>query len=187
MSIYSLLDTYESDFKSAESVLDDMYKNIFEKKLQYIHNLSDTLKDKYEPCSDEVLEQILIDVPIKLFDAAECLSDLQLRLQIVKLSLKNKKIRIKRSTMDDYSQKLNQSDLSDKITEMTYEDEILIMIYSRLIERVQSEISYTKELIMGAKKVWDRRRQTEMSMPVDPIDDKLPDYETINNHRYIHG
>ena len=50
-----------------------------------------------------------------------------------------------------------------------FEERVLELAYSCLLDRIQREVSYSKELIMGAKKVWDSRRKADTSNPVSEI------------------
>lgn len=61
------------------------------------------------------------------------------------------------------------------------EDDILLLAFSTIIQRVENEISFCRELIMGAKKVYDRRKATESASPINPpmgagVKHDLPDY-----------
>ena len=47
---------------------------------------------------------------------------------------------------------------------------ILSNALETLITRVDSEISFSRELIMSAKKIFDARRNTEQVNPINPID-----------------
>ena len=69
------------------------------------------------------------------------------------------------------------------------EDKILILAYDNLITRVEKEMSYSRELIMSAKKIYDVRRNTEQSNPVSEVSSKqndLPDYySSTSGKQYI--
>ena len=49
------------------------------------------------------------------------------------------------------------------------------IIYTAVVTRVEIDIAFSKELIMGARKVWDARRRSE-DAPVGEIPPELPDY-----------
>lgn len=169
MSLQSAISSYSEDFEAMENYTDELYESMFAHDFSYVHALSDAMKNEYKPVSDDVLEQILIEVPLKLFDISESLNKLQMQIQVVKLKLKKLKIEKRKLVMEN-SPELTQSYVNELVQYETFDDELLVIALSRVTERVQSEISYTKELIMGAKKVWDRRKETESSMPVAPID-----------------
>ena len=83
---------------------------------------------------------------------------------------------------------MNSTMLSEFVSENTIEDELMISIYSKLIERVNSQISYSKELIMSAKKLWDRRKEAESAMPVTPVDPAAVPYNPNESRkRSVYG
>lgn len=159
---------YQKDIDAVIDYENDIYNHLFADEFSEILKLSDAIKQLgYRSPSDEVLELILIDVPLKLFDVAERLNQLELTLQVLKLELKEKKIQLKHC---NDVQDLNSTETSDYIISKTIEDELMICVYTKLIERVNSQVSYSKELIMSAKKLWDRRKEAESAMPVTPVD-----------------
>lgn len=178
MSLESAISSYSEDFESMDNYTDELYESMFSHDFSYVHALSDAMKNEYRPVSDDVLEQILIEVPLKLFDISESLNKLQMQIQVVKLKLKKLKIEKRKSLLEN-SPELTQSYVNELVQCETFDDELLVIALSRVTERVQCEISYTKELIMGAKKVWDRRKESESAMPVSPIDTSksIPSYK----------
>lgn len=159
---------YQEDIDAVIKYQNEVYDKMFSKEFSEVKSLSDMMKKSgYKSPSDEVLEIILMDVPLKLFDVAEKLNQLELTLQVLKLKLKEKKIELKH---DENVRNMNSTMLSEFVSENTIEDELMISIYSKLIERVNFQISYSKELIMSAKKLWDRRKEAESAMPVTPVD-----------------
>lgn len=168
MNFISAQESYQNDIDAVLKYQNDIYDDMFSKEFSEVQNLSDMIKKNgYKSPSDEVLEIILMDVPLKLFEVAEKLNQLELTLQVLKLKLKEKKIDLKH---DPAVRDLNSTQISEFISVNTIEDELMISIYSKLIDRVNSQISYSKELIMSAKKLWDRRKEAESAMPVAPVD-----------------
>ena len=88
-------------------------------------------------------------------------------------------------------QKLNGLKKMSKATTLTQQTEdaevqmieelILDLAYESVISRVDHEISFSRELIMGAKKVWDRRRQTDVVNPIGTVTPSAvaPDHKTF--------
>lgn len=177
---------YQKDIDAVIDYENDIYNHLFADEFSEILKLSDAIKQSgYRSPSDEVLELILIDVPLKLFDVAERLNQLELTLQVLKLELKEKKIQLKHC---NDVQDLNSTETSDYITSKTIEDELMICVYTKLIERVNSQVSYSKELIMSAKKLWDRRKEAESAMPVPPVDPTSVPYDpTESRKRPVYG
>lgn len=186
MNFASVESQYQQDIDAVRKYQNDVYDEMFSAEFSEVKNLSDMIKKSgYRSPSDEVLEIILMDVPLKLFDVAEKLNQLELTLQVLKLKLKEKKIELKH---DENVRSMNSSEISEFISANTIEDELMISIYSKLIERVNSQISYSKELIMSAKKLWDRRKEAESAMPVTPVDPAAVPYNpTESKKRPIYG
>lgn len=177
---------YQEDIDAVIKYQNEVYDKMFSKEFSEVKSLSDMIKKcGYKSPSDEVLETILMDVPLKLFDVAEKLNQLELTLQVLKLKLKEKKIDLKH---DPSVRELSATQLTEFISVNTIEDELMISIYSKLIERVNSQISYSKELIMSAKKLWDRRKDAESAMPVTPVDPAAVPYNPNESRkRPIYG
>lgn len=124
-------------------------------------------KSEYMPISDEDLSRILIEVPLSLFSASEAVQKLKTHQEIMKLNTKYSKL-----SLDDTEDKANSQAM-----------EAVTKAYENIITRAEKEISYSRELIMGAKKIWDARKRTESLMPVSEMSEedskrskKLPEY-----------
>ena len=129
--------------------------------------------------TDAELEWILTSLPLELFSVAEQLNKLKTKQEVIKLHVKE--------VEDDYIADPSLSGLSlsarkEKAASDTKEDKFLISVYSTLAERVEREISFSRELIMSAKKIWDSRRSSEPAVPVVSSPSDLPEY---NVQKYI--
>lgn len=172
----------EEDIQAASEWVDKLYNNNFAEHFTEAKNLFERLKSKEHPITDDELSWILITLPIKLFEVAETLNRFKLNEEIVKLRYKKSEADIVKS-----SKGKTITERKDEAAVTLVDDKLLIMAYSIIISRVESEISLSKELIMGAKKIWDSRRKADSVMPVseaDTSDGVLPDY---NRKSYIHG
>ena len=165
------MELYEAHAKNVDnsaSMLDwcdEMYRTVFDEYFREIRELRSSLSDKSKPITDDELETVLTTVPLNLFAVSEALNKFKLEYEMTKLELRN----AKRNKQD------------------TTELEILSIAYSTVISRVETEISFSRELIMGVKKIWDGRRSTERSNPVsdDPLN-SLPDYvPEVKKNKYI--
>lgn len=171
---------YIDDINDVSGWCDSNYEKGFSKYFKGIRELSKRLSSNSRPITDNELQHILIDLPMALFDASEALSKLYLALEVIKLKSKEEECQfVKTSTAKTITERKDEA-----AVQMT-ETKVLMIAYQTLISRVENEISLSKELIMGAKKVWDSRRRTEESNPVNPIDpdkkqdiNRLPDYKT---------
>ena len=177
-SVKDIDSDYQRDvFSGLDSWIEDSYEASFEKYFSTQRYLVGRLSDKEKPITDDELQTILIDIPLKLFEVSEVLNKVKLRASTIKLNIKN----LEKTRFDD----LKTSGLSDTrkheiAANSTLDDKFLLSAYESLIERVEKELSYSRELIMGAKKIWDGRRSSENGVPMakDAQSDniELPDY-----------
>lgn len=187
----SMYDEYSQDSKAALEEYNRVYDTQFAKYFSNMRDLYERLKSKSQPITQDELEQILTTVPLELFSASEALNSLRLQSEVIKL--KNKEFRDKvklQARVDVATKKCSSAEQQDyiagRLAEETTEFAVMTTIYSAVISRVESELSFARELIMGAKKIWDSRRSTENANPISPIDvatsiptndaDDLPDY-----------
>ena len=126
-----------------DKIYDDYFKADFD-KVDRLYLRCQSIKS---PITDDELEEILTSLPLDLFNAAEKLNRLRLSQQVIKLKCKTGEI---------------EGDAKS-------EYDIVSAVYASVIERVENQISFSRELIMGAKKIWDSRRHTEKTNPVSPI------------------
>ena len=171
---------YIADIKDVGDWCADTYEKAFARYFKNVKELSKRLSSTTRPITDAELNTILIDLPIALFDASESLSQVKMTLEVIKLKAKEDEYELlKKATAKTVTER------KDEVAVQMTEAKVLMIAYEAIISRVESEISLSKELIMGAKKIWDSRRRTEESNPVSPIDsnkkqdiNKLPEYKT---------
>lgn len=156
------LASLQEDFKSADKLVDDIYNRYFSRFFKREVELYDKFQEADTPITDKELEWILLYLPLDLKMASNSLAQFKQHNEIVKLKVKQRKS----SGEDDAS--------------LDEEFKLMTIIYSSVITRVELDISFSKELIMGAKKVWDARRSTDASAPISESVVKkidLPDYK----------
>ena len=181
MNLTNAIDRSRKDIDEATEWADGQYSSIFAQYFSIQRELYARMQCMARPIADDELERILIDVPMNLFEASEALNKLRLSQEVVKLNIK--------ATEQDYNRLNSRKGKDEKdiqfLEEMQFgilEDKLASSMYSALITRVESEISLSRELIMGAKKIWDARRRTESALPVDPVDtESLPEYDPTNS------
>ena len=152
------------DADSVISWVEEQYNQKFSEYFGDLHILSSRISSKSMPITDEELECVLIDLPLKLFSVAEEINRLTLNLEVIKL--KNRKTLTDKVKLSKESTAALKKEVAE--SEM-FEERVLELAYSCLLDRIQREVSYSKELIMGAKKVWDSRRKADTSNPVSEI------------------
>ena len=139
------------------------------------YELFERLKSEFKPMSDDELENLLTTTPLNLYAVAERLNRYRLISEMLKLKVKDIENAIKRlpkgSDVELYQ-------LSETLSDLRLKS----VVCDKVVLRVEGEISFCRELIMAAKKIWDGRRDTEGVNPihtdVSPEDayDSLPVY-----------
>lgn len=165
VDIKSIFKEMDEDVQSVIDWCDELYDINFSSFFQGQRDLFKRLQSKTHLITDEELEWILTSIPLQLFTVAERLSQIKITQEVIKM--KNKK-----DTIDKINES-TQSTQTKKKEEAEYlmlEHKLVDTVYSSIINRVENEISFSRELIMSAKKIWDRRRQTENINPIKPID-----------------
>lgn len=158
------VETLKADFESADALVDQIYNRYFSLYFREMNDNFLRFRDADTPITDKELEWIITSLPLKLFSVSNALAQFKQHNEIVKLKIKERKAAAKEASEDDG---------------LDAEYKLMTIIYASVITRVEQEISFSKELIMGAKKVWDARRSGEQS-PIGPkITPPLPDYPFV--------
>lgn len=183
--IDNTLDISAEDIQVVNQYYDRVYDKYFSVYFSESKELFKRLESTNHTITDDELSWILISLPIKLFEVSEELNKFKLLQETMKIRAKEKETEfVKSSGAKTLAQKKD-----DAYVQINGE-RLIITIFSSVISRVESEISLSKELIMGAKKIWDARRKADMSMPVKEIDSTdsiLRNYSDHTNKTYIHG
>ncbi len=170
----------KEDIDAVSNWCEQVYQSNFGSHFSESCSLFERLKSKEHPITDNELSWILITLPINLFHASETLNRMKLNYEVVKLKYKQRELEIvNESSAKTMTQKRDEAAIQ------MIDDKLLMLAYESLISRVESKISLSRELIMGAKKIWDGRRKTDNVIPVGETDtSELPDYK---GEEYIYG
>lgn len=167
-SIAKAAETLKEDFEAADSLVEEIYDKYFSKYFEKEQDLYLRFRDTDKPITDKELEWIITSLPLDLYAASDALAQFKAHNEIIKLTIKSRK-------------KITK----DKPEEIDDEYQIMNVVYSAVINKIESKLTFSKELIMGAKKVWDARRKTEQA-PINEVNEpELPDYPIKNV--YIKG
>lgn len=188
-SIDETLAMYKEDMESVESWCNDLYKDRFASFFEEIRGLYAQLADKQDKISDDVLESILTDTPLALFTVSERLNALRTNREVGKLKMREKEADVRRECielLDEHGKDagFSKSDISAMVKDAIINDQIVIVALDGVINRVENEVSFSRELIMSAKKIWDRRKNTENVNPIGPVVpeyQELPDYDEFKS------
>lgn len=163
------------DLDTVCTLYDSLYRDKFASYFNEQHELFGRLRSKFKPISDEELENVLTTTPLNLYAVSEELNKFRLNVEVIKLKIKQQETALKKLPKDDDVGYL-------AISNSLVENKLLCAVYDKVVLRVESEISFSRELIMSAKKIWDGRRDTDNANPLrtgvtsDDIYDNLPVY-----------
>ncbi len=166
--ISKALESLREDFASADALVDEIYDKYFELYFRELNQNFLRFRDADTPITDKELEWILTSLPLKLFSVSNALAQFKQHNEIVKLKIK---------------QRSKSKDKDAEADGLDEEYKLMSIIYASVITRVEAEISFSKELIMGSKKVWDARRTGEKPPVGEVVPEEkpeIPDYR-LNN------
>ena len=186
--INELIDQYyKSDLDELTSWCGEIYETMFGRVFKRVREIYNLMETETEKLPEADLEWIITSLPLELFTVAERLNGLRSQLELIKLKKKDIKLQIRRDVTQDINNRLGlakdpakDEKIMEEISEQMVEHDLVQIAYSTVITRVENEISFSKELIMGAKKVWDSRRSAE-EVPTGRETNDLPDYEVKRN------
>lgn len=162
------------DADAAQSWADHLYQKSFGDYLDDVKQLYKKLSDKKRPITDSELEDILTSLPLQLITVSEALSQFKLSKEVANLTVKQKEAEhIQNSCATSATQK------KEEAAAAVLEYKLVQTVYATVITRVENEISFSRELIMSAKKIWDARRSTDNVNPTGNVTSythELPDY-----------
>lgn len=199
MDIHSVLSEYQDDIQAVEKEVKSIYASSFASHFESVDELYRRMQNKTHPITDAELEDVLTVLPLQLYAVSETLNTLKLKMELVRL--KNKETREgflrQRSTEAADIKSATAADRKEYVNRLVAIDmqsyELVIQIYQAVIDIVSGRIQFSKELIMGCKKIWDGRRHTEQTMPVSPVNPTVDqrvsvDYDTTGSRfRRIYG
>ena len=141
------------DISSVTSWCTEMYDRKFSNYFKQSHDLYSRLTSKEKPVTDKELEDIFTLVPLNMIQVSEELNNLRLSLEITKSKMKRKKREFAKASAEK-----SQTKRDEEAADLIIEDEILCLAYTTVIQRVESEMSYSRELLQTCKRIWDARR-----------------------------
>ena len=180
-NISDVMSEYSEDMDAVQEFCDSIYNEHFASNFLKVRELYNRMKSEIHPITDDELEYILTTLPLELFIISEQLNKIRLNCEVVKLKNKQKTEEVRSEAINEANANgLNKTQTNEyvthKVNKFLIEYDILHSAYSSVITRVENEQTFSKELIMGAKKVWDSRRSAETSNPVGLVISDLPEY-----------
>lgn len=163
-SISNAMAALKADFDAADEVVADIYNKYFAIFFAKQEEMYEKFKDAATPISDSELEWIITTLPLELMEASNALAQFKQHNEIIKLTIKQRKNREPEDIDEEYK--------------------LMSIVYACVIDKVERRLTFSKELIMGAKKVWDARKRTEQ-VPISEVTTDLPDYKPVPKQAYI--
>ncbi len=170
--IKKVAEAYSDKIEAVEEWCDAQYTSRFDQHFNGFREIFKKLKRKGCKITDDELEELLITLPIKLFDASESLSVVRIAAETVKIGAREKENGLIEVEKESGTKATAAKEIA---AASVLEDKLLISAYENIISRAESEISFCRELIMSAKKIWDSRRKTDTANPVTEVSE-LPEY-----------
>lgn len=161
----TVFESMEDDINGVSELSDKLYSKHFGNYFKIQQDLYKRIQNNSEPVTDTELEKVLTELPLELIEVSESLSKFQIGQEVVKL-------RTKEESASKTSLELKEYELMSKI-------------YASVSERVARQISFSRELIMSCKKIWDRRKDTDIVTPIGPVDTSLPEYVPPAKQTYV--
>lgn len=165
---------YQDDLAAVDEWVQSIWDATFTDSFAEASQLYSRLKNTDVKISDSDLERILTILPLDLFDAAEKLNNLRLTAETIKLKNKDRETMMLNKAHPDISAAEWKRFVDTDMTEFR----LLSVAYGAIITRAENQITFCKELIMSAKKIYDGRRGGERANPVNEVDphNGLPPY-----------
>lgn len=161
---------YTEYIDDIQSWVDEQYEEHFKSCFDSVRSIHKTMQSSSRTISDSELEWILTELPMMLFSISEDLNKIRLDEEVIKLRKKTVKSEFEKAASEMVENKeLAKTEVKTWVDTALVDHDILISAYTSLIARVETEISFSRELIMGCKKIWDARRKTDMSNPVSEV------------------
>lgn len=165
----------ESDINEVNEWSESEYSKYFAEYFKGEVELYDKMKKFKNQVTDEELEWILTELPLELFSVSGQLSKLKTAQEVIKIHIKQ----TERNYITNESIPGSITQKKEEAAMLTAEDRLLVTVYDSIAERVSREMTFSKELIMSAKKIWDARRSDGIPIP-EVVNDKeasLPEYD----------
>lgn len=175
IDLHEIDSEFQADIDAVKEWSTEIYESTFSEFFKDQRELYSKLKSKTHPITDDELELVLTTIPLELFTVSEVLSQFKISMEVVKIKVKQLEADLVAS-----SEQKAMTNKKEEAALKTLEHKLLATVYNAVATRVSSEIDFSRELIMGAKKIWDARRSTDSANPVGPVvtenASNLPDY-----------
>ncbi len=178
LNLKESLDKHRADIDEVNAWADSEYDKYFAPYFKGEVELYNKMKSSTDVAiTDTELEWILTDLPLELFTVTEQLSKLKTAQEVIKVNIKQREREYIANAEGSMTQR------KEEASTLTAEDKLLVDVYESIAERVSKQMSFSKELIMSAKKIWDARRADGILLPEVSLDKEatIPEYDFSQN------
>lgn len=171
MNLQGTLEKVSSDIDEVNQWAEEEYNKYFSEYFKGEMDLYNKIKGSGSQITDQELEWVLTDLPMELFAVTEQLSKLKTAQEVIKLSIKQQE----REYIKIHTEG-SETKRREEAAALTAEDRLLVTVYDQIADRVSRQMTFSKELIMSAKKIWDARRADKIPLPDMDTGFDLPEY-----------
>lgn len=173
MDLKKRIECLSSDINDVTGWAEEEYTKYFSQYFKGEVELYNKMKTVKSQITDDELEWVLTDLPLELFSVSEQLAKLKTAQEVIKISIKKREREYVKSHTEG-----SETKRKEEAAALTEEDKLLVSVYDSIVERVTRQMTFSKELIMSAKKIWDARRADGIPLPEMNIDlSRLPEYK----------
>ena len=153
---------------------EEEYNKYFAKFFKGEVDLYNKMRTVKSQITDEELEWVLSYLPMELFAVSEQLSKMKTAQEVIKLHIKE----VERDYIKSHTEG-SETKRKEEASALVADDKLLVTVYDSIAERVSRQMTFSKELIMSAKKIWDARKADGTLMPEvnNTKEATLPDYD----------
>lgn len=168
---------YEDILESAAAERNKIYEAVIGDKFLQAYQLFERYQSEDRPITDEELAWVLETLPMQLFDISECRANLQLSIDVLKLTLNANLTEFRAGRQADFA-KASETTIRSSFEADNLDQYVILKCQESVLAELDKKITFCRELIMSSKKLWDARRSTEQVNPVSEADysAQLPEY-----------
>lgn len=186
-----LFDDLVAAHKNADSAVqwaDELYHDRFYRYFVEVHDMWASVSNVDNPISDNQLDICLTKLPLELFAVSEALASFKISIEAVKFEIKKAEFDQRKTLMAERTNETKEE--IEKLVQFSgIENKFLLGVYTKIVERVENEMRFTREVIMACKKIYSARHVNDQP-PVNESNTEpganLPSYSPTPKH-YIHG
>ena len=161
MNFDEVVKTHQDDINQVQKWADEQYDTYFGPHFKEQAELYKRIHSKSYVITDQDLEWILTTLPLELIAVSEEVSKMKTAQEVIKLHIKE----VENEIINNPEMGDTRTKRQEAAAQITAGDRLLSSVYTIIAERVDKQVSFSRELIMSAKKLWDARKESNMLLP----------------------